>query len=451
MTLRKSHKVTHTVLDATMEDRDTPIPETGESTMDLSRTRRAAWAAVGTVAWVTVLNPLNTSMVAVALPELRRVFGVSVSASTWLLAAFAGACALGHPLAGILADRLGPRRVVASGLAVVGLSSFAAAYVSSFGLLIALRVSQALGTSTAYPAGLAVLRAIHARQNPHGPLPPSWLGAIAMSTNITAALGPVVAGVFLATLGWHWIFLVNVPMTMAGAAGVFFFLPAERDFPAGPTIDLRALAANRPLLSVYVRFTAVCAVFFSVFFAMPLWLEHERGLSAAAIGFVMLPLACVSALATPFAVGTVSHSGIPRTLVIGAAGLLVGAGLLATVRAQSSTIAIVATVAVLGAPFAFNNLGLQAEMTNVTAPAQLGAAAGLFQTARFGGAAVAGGLVGVAFANGATTSGLHWLCAVITSLSVALFAWAARRAAASHAQRISMETNDKKREELEHE
>jgi MFS family permease len=413
--------------------------------------KRSAWAAVGTVAWVTVLNPLNTSMVAVALPELRRAFGVSVSASTWLLSAFAAACALGHPLAGILADRVGPRRVMASGIVVTAVSSIAAAYTSSFGLLTALRVIQAIGTSTAYPAGLVILRTIHSRRNPNAPLPASWLGAIAMSTNITAALGPVVAGALLATLGWYWIFLVNVPMTMAGAASVFCFLPAERPLPAGAASYRRTLTANRALLSVYVRFAAVCAVFFSVFFAMPLWLEQERGLSAAATGLVMLPLVCVSALVTPVAVQIVSRSGIPRTLLIGAVGLVVGAGLLATVRAQSSSIEIVATLSVLGAPFSFNNLGLQAEMTEVTAPAQLGAAAGLFQTARFGGAALAGGLVGVAFAGGANTDGLRQLCVVIVLLSLMLFIGAAQKVIRPRAKKDSQSARGGKRETLENE
>ena len=166
---------------------------------------------------------------------------------------------------------------------------------------------------------------------------------------------------------------------------------------------------------------------------------------------VMLSLVCVSALATPVALQMVSRSGISRTLLIGAVGLVVGAGLLATLRAQSSTIEIVAALSVLGAPFSFNNLGLQAEMTKVTAPAQLGAAAGLFQTARFGGAALAGGLVGVAFAGGANTDGLRQLCVVIVLLSLMLFIRAAQKVVRPRAKEDPQSARRGKRETLENE
>ena len=68
----------------------------------------------------------------------------------------------------------------------------------------------------------------------------------------------------------------------------------------------------------------------------------------------------------------------------------------------------------------------QAEMTKITSPAQRGVTAGLFQTARFGGAILAGGQVGVAFA-GANTDDLRRLCIVIVPLSLMLFIRAAQK------------------------
>jgi MFS family permease len=432
---RKYHKATNNVLDTAMGERDTPIMKIGESTTDLSRTHRAA---VGTVALVAVLNPLNTSMIAVALSELGRVFGVSASSSARLLSAFAVASAVGHPLAGRLSERLGPRWVLVSGLIVAGASGLAASYASGFNHLIAMRVIQAFGTSAAYPAGIAVLREIDAGRNPDGPLPTAWLGMVAMSTNLSAALGPALRGLLLATGGWRWIFLVNVPLALAGTGLVLYFLPADHRHRRRAFVRFHALAGNRRLMSVYARFAAVCIVFYSVFFGLPLWLEHERGLSAALVGLIMLPLVGLSALATPLAVRMVSRSGIARTLVLGAGGLSLGTGLLAMVGARTSIMALVAVVVLLGATNAFNNLGLQAELTDVTAPEELGTAAGLFQTARFVGAAAAAGLIGIVFTNGTTIDGLRWLCVAVASVSVALLAWAARRAAGSRAQHGSI-------------
>src|SRR6516165_4190238 len=90
-------------------------------------TRQSARTAVGTVAAAAMLSPLNTSMFPVALPDLQREFSTSAKASTWLLTVFALVSAVGHPLAGYLADRLGARRVLVVGLVVTGLSALVAA------------------------------------------------------------------------------------------------------------------------------------------------------------------------------------------------------------------------------------------------------------------------------------------------------------------------------------
>jgi MFS family permease len=152
--------------------------------------RPSARTAVGTVAMAAMLSPLNTSMFPIALPELQREFSTSARASTQLLTVFALASAVGHPLAGYLADRLGPRRVLVAGLVVTGLSGLVAAAAGTFSLLVALRVVQALGTGAAFPAGIALLRRLDARNGSDRPLPAGWLGAVAVVSNLGAALGP---------------------------------------------------------------------------------------------------------------------------------------------------------------------------------------------------------------------------------------------------------------------
>jgi MFS family permease len=160
-------------------------------------TRGSSGAVVGTVALASLLNPLNTSMLAVALPQLQREFGTSAGASTWLHTVFAFVSAIAHPLAGVLADRLGPRRVLIAGLCVTGASALAAASVERFSLLLSLRAVQALGTSTAFPAGMALLRMINAREYP---LPAAWLGTVAMTGNLGAAEGPILAAGLLGSM-----------------------------------------------------------------------------------------------------------------------------------------------------------------------------------------------------------------------------------------------------------
>jgi MFS family permease len=389
-------------------------------------TRGSSGAVVGTVALASLLNPLNTSMLAVALPQVQREFGTSAGASTWLHTVFAFVSALGHPLAGVLADRLGPRRVLIAGLCVTGASALAAASVERFSLLLSLRAVQALGTSTAFPAGMALLRVINARERP---LSAAWLGTVAMTGNLGAAVGPILGGVFLETVGWRAIFLMNLPLTVAGALLVLSQSPVDRvrdRGDRGALVGVRAPARRAPLVSVYARFAAACTVFFAAFFALPLWLDQSRGLSPVATGAMMLPLVLVSALATPLAIRTVSRSGIPRTLVWGASGLCLGTGLLATVTAQAPMVIPVGAMVALGAAHAFNNLGLQAELSEVTPPARFGTTAGFFQTARFVGAGLAAGLLGIMVADAPTTDRLYQLWIVTGLLSVVLLVWATR-------------------------
>src|SRR5215472_6477620 len=107
----------------------------------------------------TLLNPLNSSMIAVALVAMHLDFHVDLGTSTWLVSSFYIAGAVGQPLMGRLADLLGPRRVFLTGVSVAGVIALLAPLSPTFGVLIAARVVQALATSTAYPSGLGMIRA----------------------------------------------------------------------------------------------------------------------------------------------------------------------------------------------------------------------------------------------------------------------------------------------------
>jgi predicted MFS family arabinose efflux permease len=131
---------------------------------------------------------------------------------------------------------------------------------------------------------------------------------------------------------------------------------------------------------------------------------------------------------TPLAIRTVSRSGFPRALVLGASGLCIGTCLLGMVGMETPIVAALTAMVAIGASHAFSNLGLQAELSDVTSREQLGTAAGFFQTARFVGAALAAGLVGVV-ANESLTESLHRLWIVVGLLSFGLLAWATRPAA----------------------
>lgn len=197
--------------------------EASDAVTQMRPARRPGRRLVGAVLAGTLLNPLNSSMIAVALILIQSDFGVSVATASWLLSGFALAAGVAQPVMGRFADLFGPRRIFCTGLLVVGVASVLAPLAPAFGWLIACRMLQALGTSAAYPAGLAILRASDLQgQAPAGPL-----GAISITSSVSVALGPVLGGFLATRAGWPAIFLVNIPLAAVGLVLAWRWLPAD--------------------------------------------------------------------------------------------------------------------------------------------------------------------------------------------------------------------------------
>jgi MFS family permease len=437
---------------------------------------------IGAVLAGTLLNPLNSSMIAVALVLIQSDFRVSIATASWLLSGFSLAAAVAQPVMGRLADLFGPRRIFCTGLLVVGVVSVLTPLAPAFGWLIACRMLQALGTSAAYPAGLAIIRAV----DPQGQAPAGMLGAINITSSVSVALGPVLGGFLAARAGWPAIFLVNVPITAVGLILAWRWLPADArsgratlgtppsrlsvirvalsivDVPgivlfsgmlasllafllslsssplwpllpvaliatvllvlrergvAEPFLNVRMLAANRPLVGVYAQFAGVNIVFYAVFFSLPLWLEQVRGFDSSLAGLLLLPVAGVGILATPVAARLISRSGPGPALITGACMLTASSLLLLACNATTPVSVILAVGIVLGIPNGFNNLGLQAALYE-QAPAQhMGAVGGQFQTFRYVGALLSTSLLGLAFGTTVTSHGLHSIAYVLAGVS----------------------------------
>jgi len=402
-------------------------------TINPSETSSSPSAAVAAVAAAALLSPLNTSIMPVALPVLQHELGVGASESTWLLSGFAIVSAIGYPLAGHLADRYGPRRVLAFGLVLVTVSAVGVVGVASFPSVMALRALQALGTSATFPAGLALLQSISSGDGARQTLPTAWLGAIAVSCNAAAASGPVVGGLLTAASGWRTVFLVNLPIALLCLVALFRIFPRDQRRHE-TTRRSRRPGSGAPrtlarLLSVYTRFGASCAVFFAAFFALPLWLQDSRGISASLTGVLMLPLIGASLIATPLAVRSVSRCGIHQTLTLGAIGLGAGSALLTTIETDVGVIVCVTAMLALGAAHGLNNLGMQAEVTMLAPAQRLGMASGLLQTARFTGAAVAAALVGLVTSTDRDASDFNLLWMAIGLISLVALLWSARLSA----------------------
>lgn len=428
--------------------------------------RGVTWRVTLAIVLGTLLNPLNSSMIAVALVELHRDFKVDLGTSTWLISAFYLSGAVGQPLMGRLADLLGPRRVFLTGLAVACLVGLLAPLSPTFTWLVAARVVQALATSTAYPAGLGMIRAASGG----GRIPGQALAAMSVAASVSAALGPTVGGLVLTYAGWQGIFLVNVPVTALGLVLGLRWLPnspppvrtrgllSSIDLPgvvlfaatltsllggllslgssqswfllaavpilalllvvrelrcATPFFDIRLLAANPVLIGVFIQFAAVTFIFYSFFFGLPIWLEEVRGFDAKTAGLLILPVTGLGVLLTPVAARLVSRRGPRYSLVIGSIFLCLGSLLLLTFGSGTSVPILLAVALVLGVPNGFNNMGLQAALFESAPPDRASWAGGQFQTFRYVGAILSSTLLAAAFKQRATTEGLHSIAIVL--------------------------------------
>ena len=222
-----------------------------------------------TIVLGAMLVPLNSTMIAVALPHLIVDFDTDLSSAGWLVTGYLIAMASLQPVAGKLGDRLGRRTLLLAGLGWFGLSSLGAGLAPNLPILIAFRIQQAVAGALVFPNGIALLRATA----PPGRLG-RRLGLVMGALPLAAALGPLVAGVLLAFADWRAIFLVNLPLVVVPLVLGWRSLPRTVRMPATAGFDV----LGGVLLSVFLLATA--------------W-ALNRGVSAT--GTTAGVLACVAA------------------------------------------------------------------------------------------------------------------------------------------------------------
>ncbi|MEU8957764.1 MFS transporter [Streptomyces sp. NPDC048518] len=181
----------------------------------------------------SLLNPLNTTMISTGLVAIGHDFGVGASDTAWLVSVLYLASAVGQPVLGRLADSIGPRRVFLGGLVVVVASGLVGALAPGFGWLLVSRLLLGIGTSAAYPAAMAVLRGESVRLG--RPTPRTVLGRLSFAALGSAAVGPTLGGLLVATAGWRGIFAVNVPVALLAYGSALRWIPKDP-----PRADARA-------------------------------------------------------------------------------------------------------------------------------------------------------------------------------------------------------------------
>jgi DHA2 family methylenomycin A resistance protein-like MFS transporter len=203
-----------------------------------------------TAALGTMLAPLNSTMIVVALPEILDEFDRSLAWGSWIVVSYLVAMAAGQPLGGSLGDRYGRRRLFLIGLLGFLGASLAAALAPSLEMLIAARTVQAIAGALAIPNGTAMVRTLVAPERQG-----AAFGRIGAGIAVAAAVGPPLGGVLTDALGWRWIFAVNV-LLIAPALLLGLRLPAGRGVARAGRFDLLgALLMTVALVSLALSLT----------------------------------------------------------------------------------------------------------------------------------------------------------------------------------------------------
>lgn len=414
----------------------------------------------------SVLNPINSSMLAVALIPIGRAFGAPPAQTAWLVTGLYLATAVGQPVIGRLVDAFGPRRLYLAGTALVGVGGLLGMLAPNLWTLVAARVLLGFGTSAAYPASMSLLRSESDRTGEKSPS--GILAALSVSAQVIAVIGPTLGGLLIGAGGWHLIFGVNVPLSaaclllgalwlprtkgtvpgtrtdvpgmvlfaasltafmlfltdpgadrwylpVAGAATGFWFARRERAVD-GPFIDLRVLGGNAPLLGTYARQLLAYITSYAFLYGYTQWLQEGRGLSASHAGLLLLPMSLAAIAVTAL---TGRHARVRGKLVVGAVVQLLGCVALLLLDSATAIWLLIVLGAVFGIPQGLNGLANQNALYAQADPARMGSAAGLLRTFTYLGALLASAANAVFFRSGATSAGLHgmaWLLVAVAAL-----------------------------------
>ncbi|MFF4896430.1 MFS transporter [Streptomyces sp. NPDC001068] len=417
----------------------------------------------------SVLNPINSSMIAVALVPIGIAFGAPPAETVWLVTALYLATAVGQPVIGRLVDMYGPRRLYLAGTGLVGVAGLMGALAPSLGVLIAARVLLGFGTSAAYPAAMRLTRSEAERTGKDSPA--GVLTALAVSAQTVAVIGPTLGGLLIGAGGWHLVFTVNVPLSAACLVLGVKWLPRPRttagrrstDLPGmalfavllislmlflmgpradrwylpvltllaaaafaarelrvtDPFVDLRVLGGNVPLIVTYVRQFLAYTTSYAFLYGYTQWLEQGRGLSASTAGLALLPL---SAAALVTATLTGRREAVRAKLLLGSVLQIAGCAALLLVGAGSPVWLLLAVGALLGVPQGLLGLAAQTALYRQADPERIGSAAGLLRTFMYLGALGASAATAAFYPHRADTGGLHGLALFMLAGSALLLA-----------------------------
>lgn len=397
---------------------------------------------------------LDNTIVNVALPSIRRELGASVSNLQWTIDAYTLVLASFLMLSGSTGDRLGRRKIFQIGLTLFSVGSLLCSIAPSVQWLIVFRMMQAIGGSMLNPVAMSIITNTFVDPKERAQAIGVWGGVV----GISQALGPIVGGLLVDSIGWRSIFWINVPIGIAAIILTALFVPESKALRArkidpigqllvivtlatltyaiieGPNFGwisvriiglfvLSVLAAAgligyerrraEPLIDVRffrsVPFSgatiiAICAfaALAGFLFVNTLYLQDVRGYSALEAGLFTLPMALMTMILAPLSGRIVGSRGPRLPLLVAGIGMLACAVILTGLTSGTSVILLLAAYLLFGVGFGMVNAPITNTAVSGMPKEQAGVAAAVASTSR-----QIGQSLGVAVIGSVVTGGIH--------------------------------------------
>ncbi|QPO13286.1 MFS transporter [Thalassospira sp. A40-3] len=392
---------------------------------------------------------LDGTIMNVALPAIAHDQGATPAHAIWVITAYQLAIVVALLPFSALGEAIGFRKVYLSGVALFGVASALCAMAPTIELLTAARVLQGLGAAAIMSINAAIMRHVF----PHAKLGQA-IGWIAMTVSVSAAAGPSIASAIMAVASWHWLFLINLPLSVLAVVIGYFSLPfntpsrARFDFisaflnvltfgglvaalgnmgiesnpiligaqfavslVAGVFLVHRQLSRTRPMLpldllkipvfacSIGSSITGFCAQMIA-FVTLPFYFHDVLGQSATMTGLLMTPWPVATAIIAPIAGRLADRFSPIRLTGIGMAVFAIGLYGTTLAADAGGLVPIIAALALCGAGFGLFQAPNNRLMLTSAPRERSGGASGLLSTARLTGQSVGAALAAILIGTG---------------------------------------------------
>ncbi|MFD8497060.1 MFS transporter [Amycolatopsis sp. NPDC059657] len=411
---------------------------------DLSHRRKLGVLAICCMSLFIV--GLDSTIVNLALPSIRRDLDASVSSLQWTIDAYTLVLASLLMLAGSTGDRIGRRRTFQTGLVLFSLGSLLCGIATNAALLIVFRMLQAVGGSMLNPVAMSIITNTFTEPKERARAIGVWGGVVGLSM----AVGPMVGGLLVESVGWRSIFWMNVPVGAAALVLTALFVPesraarARRIDPVGQLLVILLLASvtfgiiespNEGLSSPLIIGAFALAVFSLVtliwyerrreeplldlrffrsatfsgatltaisgfaalsgfLFLNSLYLQEVRGLSPLHAGLLTLPMAAMTAVFAPVSGWIVGTRGPRFPLLVAGGGLTLSALLLTGMSADTPVAQLVLAYVLFGIGFGMLNAPITNAAVSGMPRSQAGVAAAVASTSRQVGVSLGVAIIG---------------------------------------------------------